>query len=55
LSQGKRKEKDNGENVILDKKIIFKGIGCVAVAWIHLAASSEQSNERMDSMNGEKS
>jgi len=48
------KEKDSGENVILNKKIIFKEIGCVVVEWIHLAASSEQSNESLDSMNADK-
>jgi hypothetical protein len=41
------KEKDNDENVILDKKIIFKEIWCVVVDWIHLAASPEQSNESL--------
>jgi hypothetical protein len=55
LWQENWREKDNGENEILDKKIIFKVIGCVIVDWTHLAASSEQSNESLDSMNAEKS
>ena len=53
--QESRKEKFNGKNVILDKKIIFKEIGCVVLDWIHLAASSKHSNESLDSTNAEKS
>jgi len=41
--------------MILDKNIIFKEIGCVVVDWIHLAASSEDSNMSLDSTNAEKS
>jgi len=55
LWQEERKEKDNGENVILDKNIIFNEIGYVAADWIHLAAFSEHSNESLDFTNAEKS
>jgi hypothetical protein len=55
LWQENRKERDNGENVILDKNIIFKEIECVVVDWIHLAASSEHSKKNLDSTNAEKS
>jgi hypothetical protein len=55
LWQEKRKEKFNGVNVILYKKITFKEVGCVVLDWIHLADSSEHSNESLDSTNAEKS